>query len=351
MINRTEDPLTEALADILHSDETILRHFLRFLFPREEEADAWSRLPLCVEKQHWFPDGKIDLLLHANSDAIIVECKVAERPKTYQIDRYHAYWLRTRGTAPAIFWLARKMASPAMGRNEHLTRELFWDDLRSMLLSVRSGITTPTTLKKLDTFCRQMQVNGALLRPAEATQWQVRSKGYDVRRTETFFDEVADHLGPEFDYHLIPCAGNAHHRLRVGRRAWMAKFSDGCVRRVELRVKGGGVGFDFGLSGAILFYEKGQDHDLKEVVRGFPHWAAVCTQAGLRVRRSEGGKWDRTIDLFEAPFLLIPPVKHAAADDPKLEANPKKCSWTAQTEAVTAATDIIMRFCRIVEQF
>jgi len=277
MMNRTEDPLTKALAGLLDSDKAILRHFLRFLFPREEEAAFWLRLPLHVENQYPFPDGKIDLLLHADSDGIIVECKVADRPKIYQINRYHAYWLRTRGSDPAIFWLARKMASPAMGRNKNLTREVFWDDLRSMLLSVRSGITTPTTLERLDTFCRQMEVNGALLRLGEASQWQVRSQGYDVRRIETFFDRVAAHLGREFDSHLISSAGNADHRLRVGRRAWMAKFADGCVRRVELRVKAGGVGFDFGLSGAIVLYEKGEGHDLKEVVRRFPHWAAVCT--------------------------------------------------------------------------
>lgn len=351
MINRIEDPLTEALAALLRSDEGMLRHFLRFLFRREEEAAAWSRLPLRVETQHSFSNGRIDLLLHANSDGVIVECKVAERPKIHQIDRYHAYWLGTRGTAPAIFWLARKMASPAMGRNEHLTRELFWDDLRSALLSARSAITTPATRERLDTFCRQMEITGALLRPGEANQWQVRSRGYDVHRIETFFDAVAAHLGREFDSHLISSAGNADHRLRVGRTAWTAKFADGCVRRVELRVKAGGIGFDFGLAGAILLYEKGEGHDLKEVVRRFPHWAAVCTQAGLRVRRSEGGKHHRTTELLAPQFLLIPPVKHAAADDPKLEANPKRCSWNTQTEALAIATEIILRFSRIVEQF
>jgi hypothetical protein len=227
MMNRTEDPLTEPLGALLRSDEAILRHFLRFLFRREEEAAAWSRLPLHVETQHSFSDGRIDLLLHADSDGIIVECKVAERPKIYQIDRYHAYWLRTRGTAPAIFWLARKTASPDMGRNEHLTSELFWDDLRSMLVSVRSAITTPTTLERLDTFCRQMEANGALLRLGEASQWQVRSRGYDVRSTETFSDGVAAHLGREFDCLLISSAGNADHRLRVGCRAWIANFIQG----------------------------------------------------------------------------------------------------------------------------
>lgn len=132
--------------------------------------------------------------------------------------------------------------------------------------------------------------------------------------------------------------------------AWAAKFGDGCVRRVELRVKAGGIGFDFGLTGAILLYEKGESHDLNEVMRRFPHWAAVCAQADLRVRRSEGGKYHRTTEL-KPPFRLIPPVKHAAADDPKLEANPKRCSWNGETEALAIAREIILRFSRIVEQF
>ncbi len=128
MLTRTEDETTEQLAKILNFHPGILDSFLRLLKLPPGEF-AFNTPNVEVKTQVSIPGGRIDLLLKCGSNAVIIECKIGDRQKRYQLAKYHDFWLNTFGKRPYLIWLTRKHDESLIGyKNKARTGSSYGDN-------------------------------------------------------------------------------------------------------------------------------------------------------------------------------------------------------------------------------
>jgi hypothetical protein len=187
-----EDAVTAKLATLIGSDEKAKQLFLNFLFDAAT-AEQFSRHQLIVESQHRTSHGKIDLLLYDSTVGIIVESKVRDRQKVFQLQSYYDWWLGRTGKPPFVFWLVRRIAV-GLGRNEFLTRELTWNQLYDHFRARAVEIDQASSRNAVNAFCDWLKFTGVLLKPSDKRTVQRRNKGYSYERAE----EVLEAIGSSF---------------------------------------------------------------------------------------------------------------------------------------------------------
>src|SRR4051812_23637772 len=99
-----ENSASAALAQTLQSPN-VLDAFVDLLVRSGMLPLDMDRQQRRIEILHPTDTGKeIDILIHDEALAIVIECKVNDSQKPFQLRSYSDYWFRRTGTRPRLIW-------------------------------------------------------------------------------------------------------------------------------------------------------------------------------------------------------------------------------------------------------
>src|SRR6516162_636089 len=105
--NRDEDSASAALSELLVRSPQALKAFCDLVEPGGDWSCSYQTLT--IENQHRTDRGrKLDILIRNGNRAIIVECKVLDAVKPFQLRTYYEYWLDKTGVEPLLVWLVQR---------------------------------------------------------------------------------------------------------------------------------------------------------------------------------------------------------------------------------------------------
>jgi len=344
ILYRDEDSASAALTKLFIRCPAALNVFCKLVDPGGVFLNPGSKLE--VENQHRTNRGrKIDILVREGYRAIIVECKVLDSVKPFQLRTYHDYWLDKTGIAPLLVWLVQR-PQRVIGWGSDRAKEVTWNQLCEALSKELQDIA------EVEDFCRVLQGAGIVLPSEKCVKKRKITKGYHQDHASRILTGIRSSLpgveGSVEEVNELPPA------LHLGRKAWEKKFL--WIRRVWVYLKPlsdeCNVVCPFTYTASLRIFMHGEQ-DTYELEEGhFLHRAEICVKNGLRIKRNVPGKWRRWFDL-RFPFELPPKagLKGITAYDPA-ELNPKPFfNWRDESEAVKAGISFCQRFLRIVDKW
>lgn len=287
--NEDEDSATEALCLLLKKSDRARKVFLHLVFG--------PNLPACfvgemeVEAFHLTDRGQeIDLLLHAGPNAVIVECKVGDTQKVYQLASYRDYWVRKyRHSKPSLVWLVQR-PQQLIGADELGATTITWNALRDAMASTTEHTSLCET-GQIEAFVRELNRSGISLPSGTPLERRRVYRGYDPNAVCRVLDLIRMSVpevigGIEQTNELTPA-------LHVGQKAWAKLLGDSWVQRVWLyykpdtdaRTRVGGFYFH----GQIVLHHRHKAGNFQPKVAA--RIATRLRRLGLAEWRNKPGKW------------------------------------------------------------
>jgi hypothetical protein len=338
-----EDSASAALSSLFVHCRAALMVFCKMVDPKGVWRESASRL--MVENQHRTERGrKIDVLIWAGDRAIIVECKVLDSVKPFQLRTYHDYWFDKTGNAPLLVWLVQR-PQRVMGWGFDQAEEVTWNRLSDALIEELGDVA------EVQDFCNALDRAGIVMPSGECVKKRKLTKGYDQDHASGILNGILGSLpgveGSVEEVNELPPA------LHVGRKEWEQKFR--WIRRVWIYLKPlsyeRNVVGPFTYMASVRIFRHGERDTYEMEVGHFLRRAKICVENGLCIKRNVPGKWRHWFDLklpFELPAKAG--LKGMTAYDPA-GLNPKPFfNWRDEREAVKAGVKFCQRFLKIVDK-
>jgi hypothetical protein len=339
-----EDSASAALSTLLVRCPQALATFCEMVDPVGVWAKSVSQL--VVENQHRTNTGrKLDILIRNGNAAMIVECKVLDSVKPFQLRTYYDYWLAETGVAPLLVWLVQRRQR-VIGWGSMQAREVTWNQVHDTFLKTFPN-NTPVQL-----FCAALRQAHIVLPEEKCVAKRKLTKGYDQDHASSVLSGILsglpDVVGSIEEVNELPPA------LHLARPSWHKKFL--WITRVWVYFRP--LSFEcntvcpFTYTASLRIFRHGERDTYEMEVDHFLPRSRICVEHGLRIRRNEPGKWRRWFDL-DFPFAVPakPGLRGITAYDPaELDSKPF-FDWRSQAQAITAGVKFSQRFLKIVDKW
>lgn len=343
---QNEDAASAALTELLSSQPRALEVFCALCAP-EQKLSKQELRSLTVETQHRTDQNRrLDIIVHRGTFAIIVECKVGDRFKPYQLEHYKEYWEDKTGKTPHVVALVQKRQT-IMGTGSRFARTITWNELADAFEA------SATDCPAIKDFRSLLDRSGVTLPKGKRAERQKIRKGYAQAHAERILLGVRDSIpGLVGDVHEVnecpPCLksgrGSWKKHLLWEERAWLY------LQPLEHRTN---TVCPFGFVVHIALYHHGKRDTYSHVVDRLPHWAEVCLSHRLNLMRNVNGKWNRR-EFISPPFRTPQPegLKWITAYAGK---HPDEAftafDWRNEVEAITAGVRFLDTSLRIIDEF
>lgn len=301
----------------------------------------------------------MDLVVHDGRNAVIIECKVNDVQKVYQLEKYHNYWLTAHGVEPAIFWLTRRHVVDMPGQEAFLTRLVSWNELHDFFYGYLSRATTSAAQRDTAEFLNYLKNSRILLDTTEKAGIIQRDKGVSGKHAFALLEEIASHFP---DCEAKPDKTNElPYRLLIGRQRWADDFGDKLVKKVRVFLEPDpSMPAGFFLWPRICLYNwenylgifepeaKKQAHFAERC----PRWTSVCSRAGLILFRNAPGKTRRSHNVpMVKPYKFDASIKVLLAEEPKEKARTLSTFKDDDVSIVENGVQRVGAFLEIVDRF
>ena len=344
--DRDEDSASAALSDLFVRCPQASKAFCDLVDP----GGAWfrSHQALQIENQHRTDRGrKLDILIRNGNRAMIVECKVLDSIKPFQLRTYYDYWFDKTGIEPLLVWLVQR-PQKVIGWASDRAKQITWNQLNETLLRLNVPVRDKGIVTK---FCEALEGARITVSPDKCKARKKLTKGYDQEHAFRILNQILASLpgveGSVEEVNELPPA------LHLGRTKWRNKFR--WIHRVFVYFQPcsqeRNVICPFTYKVFLRIFRHGERDTYEQEANQFNRRAQICEKYGLRIKRSVPGKWRRGFDL-KVPFSLPPKagLKWISAYDPA-EVDPKPFNWRDEKEAIKAGTLYCKRFLAIVDEW
>ncbi len=288
---------------------------------------------------------EIDLLLRAGAHAVIIECKVLDSQKVYQLMSYRDFWRRTHREEPTLVWLVQKRQS-LIGSAELGARTITWNELSEALVEAMPS-TNAAESKLMRRFVSDLHEAAIALPEGTALEKRQNYRGYDSAAVHRLLSEIRDQvpqlIGP------VDQTNELSPALHVGLRSWADVFADRWTERIYFYYKPGERPDSFYFQAQFLLFHRhksgspygdssGRRVGEELINRGFLAW------------RNRPGKWRHREAL---PDLLNvgPRLNYCFLEEPEELAQQNGIhTWRNEREAVREGARSLKKFVGLVDQ-
>jgi hypothetical protein len=346
---KDENSATEKLSILIMRSGAARRAFLKLVFPCSIPRNLEGEIT--IHHLHPTDRGKeIDLLLERDGYAVIVECKVRDNQKVYQLEQYREYWRRTRQKDPVLVWLVQR-EQKLIGAEALNATTLTWNQLSTALTQAKTMAPMFESQATSD-FCRDLEDASIVLRPEVTLQKCKLHKGYDpehsVRVLTAIRDSIPNVVGRVVQMNeLSPC-------LHVGRPKWRKLFGDGWAERVLFYLKPdtsyANRSGPFFFQGQVLLYHVNNCEPPLYRSRAVAAWIGRLAKKELMAWRNRPGKWKGRVPV-SAPWEVEPPVKYVYVEESEEDARERApFDWRDEEAAIRAGVSHLTYFLDRVDQ-
>ncbi len=351
-----EDPTTERLADLLNAHRSVCNAFVSI---RDGKLKwAIDNPTLSIQTQVSIPGGRIDMLLSDGPRAIIIECKVKDRQKVYQLEKYHEYWSSMHGIEPQLFWLTRRQDDVLWGAYKYLAGQLTWNNLHDGLKQ-RLGSFEPIAVRSdVEEFLIFLKDAGILLDRGVETTIHRREKGLSRERAFRMLQSIADHFTDSA--YKIDEENELPYRLLIGRKRWVKEFNDQLVKKVRIFLQpDANTEAGFFIWPRICLYHwqeylgRRTNEETKQAYfrERFLQWTNHCSKAGLVIVRNAPGKIRRGHNCeMPPPFTFDPSIQVLLAEEPESTARAKSALCRDDADFIQVGIEEISRLMHLIDE-
>jgi hypothetical protein len=350
-----EDPATEALSHLLNDHRKILSLFLEFL-GGQSLVNEFGTSP-DVTPQFRIPGGRIDLLIHAGHKAVIIEAKVKDGQKVYQLEKYYAYWEKEHGRPPKVFWLTRRYVEDLWGVEQCMTGRKTWNDLHDFLQAALPRLSKLEAQSVRD-FLDHLNSAAIILPDGESAVIKRREKGLSRERAYS----ILSGIGSSFSDSpwIVDEQNELPYRLLIGRKKWKLEFADTLPLKVRIFLQQSAdcpIGF-FIWPRICLYhwqdYQNGAHDAIKQTHFGarFDQWISVCLKAGLVPMRNGKKHARRAANIpMPQPYQFDPQIRVLLAEEPE-DVSKRLSQFTADDDAIVKnGIERVGKYLDIVDRF
>jgi hypothetical protein len=337
-----ENQTSAALVDLLKSSPSVKLAFCELVLARKLSAEATRRLE--VTNQYPIHLRKhIDILISdAKRLAIIVECKIRDSIKPYQLEDYYQYWREKHGYDPEVVALVQR-PQDVRGRGMLRAKTVTWNDLYQHLLRSEA-------CREAAAFCRELKLSGVVLDSAPSLRTK-RCAGYKQDHAAKILlgirDAIPGLIGSVEEMNELPPF------LKGGRASWSEKFKPERLR-IYLQPFGrlSNTRAPFGFRVHLILHRRAEFENYEDILPLLPRWINICHEAGLRFMRNRPGKW-RGNELLPYPFALPPEtgLKRIVAYANNPDEIITGFDWRDDGAAIRAGAKELEKFLRVADRF
>ena len=348
ILHQDENSASAALSTLIGGSSVAQSVFLQLILG-EKPPSCYRGKPSI---QHLYNTGigcEFDLLIQFGRHALIIECKVRDSQKVYQLETYRNYWLRTHKTDPVLVWLVRQKQD-IIGSERLNACTLTWNDLRDALKAAEREAPRNESLA-IARFCAELE-GAKVVRPSGASVTKkTLHKGYDPDFAVHVLSKIMEAVpGIEGEVHKI---NELPPALHVGRPEWRNKFGDSWFKRIwfyfEPETDANRSRGPFHFRGQILLYRVKDCDSPMPTPQLLAQWIAELTKHDLVPWRNQPGKW-RHQELVVQPWTITPPVKHVFLEETVAVALQRSnFDWKDERDVLRVGAEHLRKFVQWVD--
>ena len=338
-----ENSASAALSQLLRQSSIARQVFWKLV--RLEAAPPELPDGVSIDHLHLTDQGReIDILLHLGSFGVIVECKVNDSKKPYQLDAYVDYWRRTHKKLPHLVWLLEK-DQKVLGDDRFHVRTVTWRQLRVALKDAADGASMMEDAKLTD-FCDALLRAGIGKRETDVPQPERRARGYRHNHAESILRSILHRcpnlVGSPMTMNATPPA------IHAGKTIWSRALDDDWVSRIwlcwaPLSAEPNQPG-PFHFHAQVLLFQGGFSNKASRNLELVPKWAAHLRRRGLSMRRNQLRSWTRGADLAPGEGITRG-VNYVLAEETLKDAQTRFAfDWRSDAAAIAAGAAHLNHF-------
>jgi hypothetical protein len=338
----SENKVTEALWKLLRSSSASRVCFLKLIVGGKVPRPFTGEFELHFRSKT-DRGQEIDLLLVNGADAVIVEAKVGDSQKVYQLESYRDFWIRTQGKTPRLIWLVRQ-PQQLIGMRELGAKTITWKQLHEALRGVAESVE-PKERKAIKAFCSGLEASDTLPAVGARTEVTKRYPGYDPEHAW----RILDAIGKSVDgfRHRPVQMNELNLALHGGLEDWASEVGDTWKARIIFYFKPEGrqhlVRSSYFFHGQVLLYHQHTARTPGPQDPAVSRWMRELHRSGLEIWRNRPPGWRGRVPVDVAALLRCP-MRYLYAEEPEVQARKRfPFDWHSDDAAIQAGSRQLSR--------